>query len=504
MRYGNFRYGDGTKYGQAPFDTQLWGLLVDWDGDGVYDYINEAIHMTRLKTSRGRRYMLNASGTGYERVEVGTLVIELDNTSGRFNPYNMDSPLYPYVRPGVKVTIVTRLPETGEQYSVFTGSIDDIVPLTANYDRVSITATDGLKWLSEPEINLHIQSNKSLNTLINTILTTAGWPWGINLETSTDVIPYFWAPTGVKVLALINDLATSYLGMFFVGADGSARFYSRNHDLSTTTMRIEQDQMSVDIMTRSPWEVVKNQISVVSHPLTGQSLTILWSLYDKPSIGLGTTFEVWGNFQVNGAEVPITGYQSPVASTDYLVNTAADGSGTDLTGACTVNVTVYANKVLYKVTNNSASNGYITLLQLRGDPLVSSPVSTILEDADSKALYGPKSMTIESLFLQNSNLISDIASAMMMLLKDPQIYPTIKVTSRPEIQYTLDLFDLVDLVIDHFWIGDTYRLGYIEHEWLSENGQSTVSTFGFEPVINDLGIIWQFTAQIGIDTKFAF
>jgi len=504
MRYGAFRYGDGTKYGEAVNESQLWALFIDWDGKGLTNQPSEAARMTMLKTTRGRQYLLNSNGNGFEMVDIGRLSIELDNSDGRFHPFNKKSPLYPNVRPGVKINIKTRLPITGQIFDVFTGQIDDIVPVSADYERVKISAVDGMKWLDAQNVVLHIFGSQTLSANITTTLTEAAWPWGINVESSTDVVPWFWSPSWMSARSLLHDLASSYLGMFFVAANGDAKFYNRYHDLTPAKMRLTQDQLSTDLMTRTPWEVIKNKITIIGHPRTGAATTVLWSLNDKPSIPAGSTFEVWGTYSVNGAEVPITGFTGPLATTDWLVNSAQNGSGTDLTASCTLTRTVYANKINIKITNNSGTLGYITKLQLRGDPLLEGLASIDLTDQAGVGLYGPKTLSINSLFLQNSNLISDLANALLALLKDPQIYPTIKVITRPEIQYTVDLFDNLDLVIDKFGLADTYRIGRIEHEWLSDTGQASVTTLELEPVNNSLATIWRFTTQIGIDSIFSF
>ncbi len=504
MRYGSFAYGDGTKYGESPHDTQLWAVVVDWDGDGKYDYANEAINVTNLKITRGRNYLLASDGNGFEPISSGSLTLEMDNADGRYNPFNTSSPIYPYVRPGVKIAVMTRLPGSGETYPVFTGQIDDLAPISGSYERVKIVAQDGLERLGQ-EIVLPIQANIRLEEAIRAVLNAAAWPWEVELESSPDIIPWFWAPSGIVSRDLIHDVADAHLGLFFVAADGTAVFYTRNHDQSSAKLRIEQGQLAGEVMTRSPWEVIRNQIAVTCHPRAAQATEVVWELYDKPAIAPGETYETWGVFSANGEEAPISGYQTPVSGTDYQVNSAADGSGTDLSGSCTVVAIVYANQVHFLVTNNSGISGNIILLRLRANPLISSSAKTVLSDPASQTFYGPKSLTINSLFLQNSNLIADIAHALSLLLTDPQIYPTVTITCRPEIQYALDLFDNVDLVIDKMGIQKTYRLASIEHQWLGENGQDSTSVFGFEPISpNPLDVVWTFPAQIGIDTIFSF
>jgi hypothetical protein len=503
MRYGTFQYGAGVLYGETAVEHQLWALLVDWNGDGQYDSFNEANRMTDLQVSRGRKNLLDSSGTGFEPVGIGRLTIELDNTDGRFDPFNERSPLYPYVRPGVRIAVLTRLPG-GASHPVFAGRIEDIVPIAGAARRVRLIAVDGLTWLADQVVELHIQSGLSIDAAIAAVLAAAQWPWGTELEASTDTLAWFWAPAGKKVRQVLDELIGAHLGQFFAAADGAARFYSRAHALQAASVRIEQDDLAGDVVVRSPWEVIKNRITLNCHPRALENTAVVWQVSGIPEVAAGESFEVWGSFQTNGGEGIVGAITTPAATTDYTVNTAADGSGTDLTGSCSVSVLAYAGSVQVRLTNGSAQDGYITLLQVRGQALADNPVKIQQVDEDSQALYGPKSLTIDTPFLQDPNLAAAIAEALIDQLAAAQVYPTVTLTGRPEIQFALDLFDYVDLVIAPIGVAGVYRLAWVEHRWASESGQATVTQMGFEPVGDLLETVWTFPAQIGIDTIFSF
>ena len=97
-KYNTFKYGVNP-----PVENSLsWAFLVDWDGDGIYDNINEANMLQKLKTTRGRDSLLRDDSSGFEPVPEGRLVVTVYDPSGDFDPYNLTSRLYPYVRPGAK------------------------------------------------------------------------------------------------------------------------------------------------------------------------------------------------------------------------------------------------------------------------------------------------------------------------------------------------------------------------------------------------------------------
>ena len=65
--------------------------------------------------------------------------------------------------------------------------------------------------------------------------------------------------------------------------------------------------------------------------------------------------------RVGGADM-----RTPVASTDYVANTAADGSGTDVTSQLTVTASFGASGVRWTITNTGTTTAYLTTLQARG------------------------------------------------------------------------------------------------------------------------------------------
>lgn len=80
---------------------------------------------------------------------------------------------------------------------------------------------------------------------------------------------------------------------------------------------------------------------------------------------------------------------APVASTDYVGNTAEDGSGADITSQFTVTSVPGGNSAAVTVTNNGPLDGWLTTLQLRGRGLYNfEPVISDIRDDASIAAYG--------------------------------------------------------------------------------------------------------------------
>lgn len=117
-RYGTFTYSTTdsateTTYGVS-FGTEnsiLYGLTVDWDGDGSYDQFNEASRVLAWSVDRGRDSIINPSGNGFTPYNVGRLILTLDNHDGRYDSWNTSSELYGNLMPGKKMQFRCRVCE---------------------------------------------------------------------------------------------------------------------------------------------------------------------------------------------------------------------------------------------------------------------------------------------------------------------------------------------------------------------------------------------------------
>jgi hypothetical protein len=87
---------------------------------------------------------------------------------------------------------------------------------------------------------------------------------------------------------------------------------------------------------------------------------------------------------------------------DYLLNTAEDGSGTDLSSGLVVSVEYDPDQVSYTLTNNSGSNGYLIHLQARGRGLYNYDriTKTVKDDANITA-NGYQSLNINQYYQQD-------------------------------------------------------------------------------------------------------
>lgn len=501
MRYGQFKYSE-AKYGSSPANANLlWALEVDWDGDGIFDGSNEAGRMMGLKTRRGREFFLSSGGDGFEPFREGEFTAVLDNEDGRYDPYNTGSPLYGNVRPGRRVRLRVKNGNTGTLYDIMAGSIDDIVPFREDgRGRARLVVKDGWRSLYDHNVRIAVQENLEADDLIGMVLDEAEWPWDRDLGLGADAISYWWARGG-SAASEIRELVDSELGRFFIASDGKAVYRSRHAD-EAAVLSLTQSQLRKDIDTPQPWEFVRNTVRMPVYPRVRQATGVLWQLEDTPLVGSGRSLTVFADFLYNDESVPALGLITPVPTTDFLVNTQADGLGTDLTSQCTVTMTAFGETSLLNVANNSGLDGYITFLRIRGDALSLGNTSAAEQtDSASRTSYGPRTFTLDTPWHQDTNVANDLCTLLLDFLAEGRPFPVVQVESRPDVQFAPDLMDRVSLAIARLGIDDDFRVGMIEHEWLEPTGQAVLTTWRMEPFFEISGY-WIFTTQIGVTSVF--
>ena len=115
-KFGEYKFEE-QKYGiGSTTGNLLWALRVLWDG--TWWGPNEAHgRMKDLTVNRGRQSILAGGDRGLESFAPGEVTAILDNSDGRYDPFNTSSDLYPDVRPGKFVTLEVTDDSTDTKYS---------------------------------------------------------------------------------------------------------------------------------------------------------------------------------------------------------------------------------------------------------------------------------------------------------------------------------------------------------------------------------------------------
>jgi hypothetical protein len=112
---------------------------------------------------------------------------------------------------------------------------------------------------------------------------------------------------------------------------------------------------------------------------------------------------------------------TPVATTDYLMNSKADGTGTDMTASLTVTANYGPEGVNYTLQNTSATTtGFVTKLQCRGKGIYTyDPVTLRAEDAASKLVHGTRVLSMDFRYQKSILIAAAFADVFLDIYAEP-------------------------------------------------------------------------------------
>lgn len=509
-RYGVNLYGDGALYGVSDTREALaWDVSIDWDEDGLFDG-NEASRMTDYSLSRGRKKLLQAVGQGFEKIPTGTAQVTLRNDDGRFDGWNTDSPLYPNVGNGKEIIIRVRdMNGTHAPYPRFRGVITNIVPVGYGSDaKVVIHASDNMDFLRNTGGRVAMQQGITPDAAIALVLNSVGWRWDRSLDVSTDTIPYWWASGNRHAITELEELSSSFLGYFYISATGAATFKTRTN-ISDSVVDYVQEKLRKDIDNPQPYELTRNIIRLKVHPRTQAATGTLWQLVgNTPSIltGAANPLTLYANYTYNNVAVPAINVITPVATTDWTVNSQSDGLGTDLTSSCTCVMTDFGDTAKLVFTNLSGSTGFLITPKVRGDAIYEVSASDVTYPSNTDTIPKPRELTLDLPWQQDVNSAVDIANVMGAFYSGNHPMPNVSMQDYPDIQFTAELFDIATLALPKLGLsGESFRVCGIEESVnsSSENCQSVITRIYFEPYVSG-GDFMQFDTHADWDTTTVF
>lgn len=451
-----------------------WSIAIDLDDDDVFE-TDIAEYAVSFNCNRGRKHLLNSSADGFEPMPVGEAVIELDNHDGRFDAYNASSPYYPNMEPG-KLIQITCYETTDTVYDVFAGVIEDI-QLTGGYldGMARMTVRDGMHFLMTTPSSHELELSKQISAAVTDILTDIEYPdaLGTDINKSSDYVNYYWSKDR-SAAATIHELAELELGQYFCAGDGKFTFYGR-HGHKSSTVTLSQANLLKDISRPRPWEVNKNLIRVLVHQVNVTAGVDVFTLGIPLYVDAGSTdVEMWADFSYSGSEA----FAEDV-TVSFSANSNSDStSGTDMTTDFSVTVTEFSNVAKLDIANNGSSGGYVTIT-LSGTAYIQAN-EFYVEDGTGKRMF-----TLDSDFVQDKLKADEHGEFLLEKLNTQTTVPVISIEANPSVQFGFELQDVVTVDIPLFNINSVeYRVGGIDHSWVSPNGQASVTTVYMEPFLD--------------------
>lgn len=304
---------------------------IDWDGSGTFDGGNETVtgDVLAIGVRRGR------SAVNSE-VSPGSCSLTLLNTSGLYSPFNSSSAIYGSVKPGraLRVRVTDSAATTHAMfYGYITSFAESLTPSGVNI--VSIQALDAFDLLRFGSIRLSLQESQRPDQLITTILDAISWPAGLrSLGTALSTVAQFWQHRATPIAALKEAAKSEPGGEFYISRAGEVTFAnrlarsSRSSSFTITNMK----DIAVELRREDLYDEVHHTRAGLTTDTS--NTTLFTDTPGKRAIQPGSAAAqntIHGQLTVGGKSLV-----SPVATTDYTANSAADGSGTDKTAQLTV------------------------------------------------------------------------------------------------------------------------------------------------------------------------
>jgi hypothetical protein len=383
------------------------------------------------------RYGIEGSDPSDRIADAGVLTFALNNgdwnTGAKMGWY---SPLNTLKRGGFDYNIPVRVvvANAGTLYYKFEGKLSNVhvTPGTHEDRLVQCTAVDLMDdYANVPAPALPAQFNKRGDELVNTILDAIDpslQPPARAIDTGLDVHPLAFdnvRENEMTVREMLNEVCLSDLGrLFFMGSTSGWRVVYRNRHytaLNTTVDVSVQDEIArggLDVPGSRDDIISDVQVTVHSTRTDTVATTVLYSLETTTTlIDPGETKTPFGPYRDPDTGEQIGGMdQQPLAPhTDYEMNSASDGSGTDLTATFTATAGSDGGGVKFTVTNNGSVSGYVTKLQQRGRGIHRFPV-VIPKKVNNG--FG-RLLQLDMPFQSSVNVGDDIATYLAELLSRP-------------------------------------------------------------------------------------
>jgi hypothetical protein len=423
---------DPVLFDPAIFDTDAPPAIAEkqyvveimWNGT---DWDDETDFLLTAQWKRGRDYASQLTG----RASAGEMTLVLDNPQGRYAPLNASSPLYGYLLPGRKIRLRSTTPVAA---TLWTGFLEEIRPSPGRRDSAPtaiLRASGPLKYIADKKASTAIYTSISTGTAVGHILNDAGWPGGDRALDSGQITMTRWKADGDSALSHLQELEEMEFGYVGETKDGKIVWEDANHRLNaphTTSQATFTDAEGgtlsySDVEEKDPWREVFNDFRADVIFYSVQPLGVLWTMDgETPAISPGVTLELWAQYP-NPSSPPeadsVDAWTTPVATTDFLANTQADGLGTDKTSAITVGASKFANSMKISLTNTDPGQVFITFLQARGTATFKNdPIGVRTEDAVSQSKFGIRTYPLPGKFYPSVSVAKAYTEAGLARFKD--------------------------------------------------------------------------------------
>jgi hypothetical protein len=432
------------------------------------DITDDLIDSSGLRTSFGIK-----GGSPVDRVpEVGIADFYLRNDAGSTGGQSYYSPNHPNVREGFRYGTLTRIryTQTGDTpRQRFLGRITAIDPEPGvnGPRRTHVILSDLVDDLINTDLrNIVLQTNTTESVAIQRLieaLPITAQPLAMELDDAVDTIAYAFSDlaSGARAAQPLADLVISSMGFGSIDEYGVFDYENRlRRQVSSPLYVIDNEFSRMNVPSTLAGVYNRFRLVTTQRTIDAAATRVLFSIPEATttnpatiSIAPGETQEYWGTyFDPNNVirNLGGTAQVAPVATTDYLANALADGTGTDKTANITLTAETFVTTVKFVITNNDAATVYMKRMQLRGKGLFEEGKISVEESSPQS--YGDRAHPeIYLPYQSNPNNARDLAQFLLAQFENSTFQPgTVDLIAHTSL-------DMMDLVLQGH-LGDRFTL----------------------------------------------
>jgi hypothetical protein len=371
--------------------------------------------------------------------DTGTIRITLNNMDQRFTPG------HPSALAGWKKGIPIKLEIVFDTLTYpMLGTIDDIdIPLGSDWvDKAFVTMQDWLEYSArDPIVNPGVLTDQRGNQVIEIVLGMMPiQPAATELDEGINIFPttFDTVTSHTRAYSEFGKVAFSELGYLYLKKDrvygetlvfesaharhgwraldplplissesgfllkedgGALLLEDGGHLLLDQTETLFVDNAMLDLQSDYGRQVLNYFTAQANPRRIDSSPQILFQLDQPVPIASGQTVTIKGSYADPAGGQPINAQNmiTPVITTDYLVNTKKNGSGTNISANLTlVSISYGTEGFTHQVRNDGSANGWITKYNTRGYGIyLYNPIEHIATDQGSIDEFGTQTETLD-------------------------------------------------------------------------------------------------------------
>jgi len=499
-------------------------LDIDWSNSTNYE--DEADRMLKFKIDRGRTRLIGRPGGGFEPYRVGRLSLFLslllDNSDGRYNPWNTSGALYGNLTPGKRMRFVAAT--STDAYYLFTGYTSKLIPRGWN-KTVTLECEDGLGILRRTENYITNENDTepyyTVDNFFDNMLDFVDYPYSRDISTADPTSDIFAAhPIMLKDngLSSAEDLANGAIGTIAAESDGTFAYHSI-YESDTSTFTFTDSNIIKTPYFPNPWEYRRDATKLnAEYWLFRVGFNRFdFVTTDAPlTIGVGDTLTKEFSYIDTLTSYPGNWYGGayPTTAFDVFVSTNSDLTGSTSTTDISYETTIYPEKLVFSITNSATDTQYVNKFTNYGvdkqclqyenidlnfgttindwtsqEFVLSSPYFSMGAYGYTDGYYSDYWPAHSSDYFGTTNVtktqtarINKLGNLLYNYLSTDHQFPVLQMEGRPNDQFSIDVEKRVTYSSALLGTTDDYRVCGLSHQSL-DTPQSVRSTFYLYPVI---------------------